>query len=143
VKASPEYKAASNAYAQASARLREFNEKFVPTFKKELAAAREAARAARLKPAVGRDERLGNWFTRTVRKMLGQDGDPDQPRDERGQFSHRVVTANRPNTEETGDFDNELVSEHYSEAGAQKSVGRHVAMSRGRRTASHFKIEEI
>lgn len=67
----------------------------------------------------------------------------EQDRDERGRFSHRVVSAGRANTEESGDYDGELVSEHYSEAGAKKSVGRHVAMSRGRRTASHFKIETI
>jgi hypothetical protein len=67
----------------------------------------------------------------------------EQERDERGRFSHRVVSANRPNTEESGDFDGDLLSEHYSEAGAQKAVGRYVAMSRGRRTASHFKIEAI
>lgn len=97
-----------------------------------------ALELVKAKPKVAKD-----WLTRTLRRVFGEDGEPDQPRDDKGRFSHRVVTANRPNTEESGDYDDTLVSEHYSEGGAQKAVGRHVAMSRGRRTAAHFKIEKI
>lgn len=48
VKASPEYKAAAAAHAKAFARLRDFNSKFVPAFKKELSAARDKRRADEL-----------------------------------------------------------------------------------------------
>lgn len=44
VKASPEYKTAAAAHAKAFARLREFNGRFVPAFKKELSAARDKRR---------------------------------------------------------------------------------------------------
>lgn len=49
VKASAEYKAAKGKYDTAFSALRNFNARFVPHFKKELAAERDARRAAKLK----------------------------------------------------------------------------------------------
>ena len=57
-------------------------------------------------------------------------------------YTHRIVTSNRPNTEETGDFNGLLCSEHKSEASAVKAKGRLVAMSRSK-DASRFTIEKV